>query len=417
MDERSEAGPRDDLPDEYSDLGNPRLVIEEVVRLLDELHRASTRLGDAIVSGGLPAREWRSRQARLDQISDEFPPITLDELLTRLAEFSAGTAILWLHGGPAELDRFQDETIVLNGVVTPLRSFAQRQRMLPARERGGDPLWKALGDPLVGTPLDLVAKGLRDLDALAPFLAPISAEDWKAIDAARAQAAPPPKAAPKAAKSQAEPPPQQPAPFSPPAPAKPPTVASVAPPMPVPAPPPVGSLTVEDRKPMGEPSATPPKRLREYLPSAPAVLPRGAESRLSRSLQASGRYLLQRWAVVLTVIVMLALAIGLITVIGQGRAKPTADAHLVAAPTSLTLSCAGKANAITFTLKNTGARAEAWKATPPKGLTLSALTGTLAPNASATLKLTVTPGSKASSGALTITDADGVLSIPYRVTC
>ncbi len=416
MDERSDTGLRDDLPDEYSDLSNPRLVIEEVVRLLGELHRASTRLGDAIVSGGLPAREWRSQAARLERISDEFPPITLDELLTRLAEFAAGTGILWLHGGGPELDRFQDETVVLHGVIKPLRSFAQRQRMLPARDRGSEPLWKALGDPLVGTPLDMVAKGLRDLDALAPFLAPVSAEDWKAIDAAQAKAAPPPKAAPKAKAASSS---QQAAPVTPPAPVIPPTVASSAPsPKPMPAPPPVGSLTVEDLKPASDQVSTPPKRLREYLPSAPAVLPRDSENRLSRSLQASGRYLLRRWTVVLTVAVMLALATGLITVISQGRAKTTADAHLVAAPTSLALACTGKTSSATFTLKNLGTQSEIWKVSPPKELTLSALTGTLAPRASTTVKLSVAAGTKSSShGTLSFTDGDGSLAVPYAVTC
>ncbi len=412
MDERRSEGLADALPDEYSELGNPRLVIEEVVRLLGALHRDSTRLGDTIVAAGLAAREWRSKAARLERISDEFPPISLDELLTRMAEFAAGTGILWLHGGPNELDRFQDETIVLHGVIKPLRAFAQRQRLLPARERGDEPLWKALGDPLVGTPLDLVARDLRDIDALAPFLAPISDADWKAIEAAQAKAAP--QAAPQvkrsaSAKSATSAEASRAATPAPPTLAAPPTAAEKAPP--------VGALTVEDLKAASD--ATPaPKRLREYLPSAPAVLPRARESQLSRSLQAGGRYLLRRWAIVLTVAVMLALATGLLTVISQGRAQMTTNAHLVAAPTSLALACSGKSSTEAFTLRNAGTKSEAWKVTAPKGVTISAATGTLAPNATATLKLTVASGTKtASHGTLTITDADGTLTVPYSIAC
>lgn len=417
MDERSNEGLAEALPDEYSELADPRLVMEEVVRLLGELHRASTRLGDAIVVAGMPARDWRSTAARLDAISNEFPAVTLDDLLTRLAEFSASTGILWLRGGPAELDRFQDETGILHDVVKPLRSFGQRQRMLPARERGEEPLWKALGDPRVGTPLDLVAKTLRDLVDLDPFIAPVSADVWKELDAerAKAEAAAKRSSTGKSAKVPAAP---APLPAVPSAATPPPTLPSPSTSIPrAAAMSAANASAIEAPKSSDEPAPA-HKRLREYLPSAPAVLPRARESRLSQSLQAGGRYLIKRWTVVLTVTVMLVLAIALLTVVTQARPQPTSTAHLTANPTSLALTCTGKNTSASFTLKNTATKSEAWKVTPPKGVTLSAVTGTLASGASATLKLTVATGTKASAqGTLTFTDADGTLAVPYTITC
>src|SRR5258708_4611399 len=181
----------DDLPnaaedaiasEDYAALDDPRLVMEEVVRLLGELHRAATRLGDAIVAAGLPAREWRTDDAFLGHLPGELPEITLDTLLTRLAEFAADMGPHLLHGGGGELAHFHDEALVLYDVIRPLRAFAQRQRMLPARERGEQPLWRALGDARVGTPLDLAVARLRDLDALVPFLAPLAPADWQTIE-------------------------------------------------------------------------------------------------------------------------------------------------------------------------------------------------------------------------------------------
>src|SRR5579885_238105 len=69
-------------------LNDPRQVMMEVLGLVEDLRLASNRLGDAIVAGGLSAREWRSPDARLATLSDQFPDITVDDLITRLAEFA-----------------------------------------------------------------------------------------------------------------------------------------------------------------------------------------------------------------------------------------------------------------------------------------------------------------------------------------
>src|SRR5258708_31467467 len=196
----------DDLPNAAEDttpseddaaLDDPRLVMAEVVRLLGELHRATTRLGDAIVAAGLPAREWRTDDAFLGHLPGELPEITLDTLLTRLAEFAADLGPHLLHGDVEELAHFHDETLMLYDVIRPLRAFAQHQRMLPARERGEQPLWRALGDARVGTPLDLAVARLRDRDALGPFLAPLAPADWQTIEQTIEQ---PPAPAPEQAK-------------------------------------------------------------------------------------------------------------------------------------------------------------------------------------------------------------------------
>src|SRR5262249_52992313 len=140
-----------ELSEDYAALGDPRQVMAETIRLLGELHRATTRLGDTIAAAGFPARQWRSLEADLAQLPGELPEITLDTLLTRLAEFAAHTGPHWLHGDDEELARFHEEVSVLYEAVRPLRAFAQRQRMLRPRERGREPLWRALGDLRVGT--------------------------------------------------------------------------------------------------------------------------------------------------------------------------------------------------------------------------------------------------------------------------
>src|SRR5262245_20672967 len=193
----------DELPDEYGALGDPRKVMAEVIRLLSDLHRAATRLGDAIVAAGFPARDWRSTDAWLPQLPGELPEISLDNLLTRLAEFAASTGPHWLHGAEDDLQRFHEEAQVLYNVIRPLRAFAHRQRMPSLRDRGSDALRPALRDPRVGTPLDLATSRLRDLESLASFLSPLSSGDWQmlAMSSSQKSSAPTPASQPASATS------------------------------------------------------------------------------------------------------------------------------------------------------------------------------------------------------------------------
>ena len=104
-----------ELPDEdeYAALSDPPQVMAEMLRLLDELRRTGKKLGDALEVAGLPGREWRSEDARLNLLSEQFPDISIDDLITRLAEFAAGHAPLWLRGDAGTIGRFRDEVEIL----------------------------------------------------------------------------------------------------------------------------------------------------------------------------------------------------------------------------------------------------------------------------------------------------------------
>src|SRR5262249_14736936 len=101
----------DDLSEEYAALRDPRQVMPE----------ASAQIGNAIATAGLTAREWRSADARLRPLSEQLPNVTFDDLITRAAEFAAGTGPFWLHGGPEEIEQFIGEVELLNDAFRPLR--------------------------------------------------------------------------------------------------------------------------------------------------------------------------------------------------------------------------------------------------------------------------------------------------------
>lgn len=373
-----------ELPDEYAALNDPPRVMAEVLRLLDELQRTDKRLGDALEVAGLPGREWRSEDARLSLLSEQYPDISVDDLLTRLAEFAAGHAPLWLRGDAGTIGRFREEVEILYGVLRSLRQTAQRQRMLPARDRGGLPLERALGDARVGTALDLAARDLRDLDSLGPFIAPLTSEEWQALDAAKPPDATAATAGGAAAEAGAQSPPHAPS---------------------APASAPASSTPVT-------PSHT---RLRDFAP------PR-EEGRVSAKLgsvgSAAGAVALLRrslrpnkWWVVALAVLTLATGTALLSLAARAPAS-----HLAAAPERLTLTCTGRTATAALTLRATSTRPITWSAQPPVGIGLSATRGTLRPGASTTIQVAVRRA-KAAHGTLTFTSNDGTASVEYVVTC
>jgi hypothetical protein len=94
-----------DLPEDYAALGDPRTVMLEVAAQLRDLHEAVTRLGDALESAGLPGRQWRSGEARVRLLPGVLPNITVDDFVTRLAEFAVDTGLERLHGNPHDWAR------------------------------------------------------------------------------------------------------------------------------------------------------------------------------------------------------------------------------------------------------------------------------------------------------------------------
>jgi len=120
----------DELPPEYASLADAALVMREMLRLLAEVQRLTTRLGDAFVAAGVPARSWLSDDARLSLLSEQLPDIPLDAVFTRLAEFAAGLGPGWLHSTETGLEQFRAEVTVLYDAIRPLRALAQRYRLL-----------------------------------------------------------------------------------------------------------------------------------------------------------------------------------------------------------------------------------------------------------------------------------------------
>ena len=379
-----------ELPDEYAALADTRQVMLEVVGLLEDLHKATTRLGDAIAAAGFHGREWRGLDAQLDELSDQFPEITLDDLITRLAEFSAGNGPAWLRGDRADIEHFNDEAAILGGVIRPLRVLAQRQRVTPARERSRQPFERALADGRVGTQLDLMARYLRDLEALAPFIAPLVPEEWNLAS---------------------------PAPLAPPAPR--PFAASAPAPAPTPTPAPAAR---------SGPAMQSFTRLRDFADSARGS---ASSSRQAETSQAFSRALgraqagtealvlrlrLYRWMVVVIAALILAIATGLLSLAVHEGATLAPPSHLQASPAQLTLTCTGKGATHVLTLRNTGSASLTWQIAAPAGLTLSAAKGLLTRGASATVTVKVS-AARAARGTLTFTSTDGAAQVPYTVTC
>jgi len=393
MDERVTGELADE--DEYAALHDPPQVMAEVLRLLDELRRTGKKLGDALEVAGLPGREWRAADARLSLLSEQFPDISVDDLITRLAEFAAGHAPLWLRGDAGTLMRFREEVEILYGVLRSLRQAAQRQRMLPARDHGGLPLERALGDARVGTALDLAARDLRDLDSLSPFIAPLAPEEWQALDAAR------PPDTPAATVSGAT---VQASPHASPTSGAVGTASLVPGAAAVPASPSPPTLAPA-------PSHT---RLRDFAPPREAggmaagragVAGAGVAAVLLRALRPN------KWWVV--GLAALTLATGTVLL---SLAERSPAGHLVASPARFTLTCAGKEATAALTLRATGTGPIVWSAQPPAGIGLSTTRGTLKPGASTTIQVAVRTA-KAAHGTLTFTSNDGTATVAYVVTC
>jgi hypothetical protein len=346
----------------------------EVLGLVEDLRQATHKLGDALVSGGLGAREWRSPDARLALLSDQFPDITVDELITRLSEFS-GLGPDWLHGG--EIAHFNEEVEILYGVVHTLHAQAQRLRMLPTRERSNWPLERALGDARAGTPLDLLLGGLRDLESLAPYLVPLTAEEWQG------ESPPSPRNASRDSSR---------------------------------SPQPVDDIEAPDSLPQPSQSFT---RLRDFVEMRTASTG-DAELRIQVPRLPLTNLPLAKWIFVAVAIITLASGTLLVSMAGRfdaGKSSTSVPAAvLIASPSHATLTCSGTGRTLDLVLRNSGTAALTWSVKTPAGLTLSSTHGVLAPSQAVRLQITVI-SSKATRGALTFTSNHGPLSVPYSVTC
>jgi Viral BACON domain len=360
------------IPEDIAARIDRRGVMLEAAEHVAELHHATTRLGDALDTAGLPGRVWRTDEASLSLLDEDLPDVTVDELITRMAEFAADTGPAWLHGDRRDLDEFHHEVTVLRDVVGPLRKVAHRLRMQSGHDRSELPLERAFGHVRVATPLDMAAAILRDLELLAPVMAPLAPEEW---DAQRQPARAPARSAPAADVSAAAPPPDQ----------------SRA-------------------------------RLRDFVPPHSAAVPDEARRyrtlvpRLLQQSRALGpRLAARKWLVTAGIVAILASGIAIAQSVERLRGGPTTE--LTGSPSRLTLTCSARPRALTLTLTNPSKVSLAWQATAPSGWTILPGSGTLTAGQSVALRITAAPTRQSGAGAIVIAATDGAAEIPYTIAC
>jgi hypothetical protein len=176
---------KDQLPERYAALADTPRVMGEALDTLADLTSATMEVEKALVDAGLPRPVWRSEQATLRLLSSALPAITVDAYLTRLEQFATRDGPTWLHGAHDDLAAFHNEVAVLAQVTRPLREVVQRLQRLPVEMPGGPrsdhPLQRVVRDPHLEAPLGAIAEILSDLEALAPFMRPLTPEQWRAL--------------------------------------------------------------------------------------------------------------------------------------------------------------------------------------------------------------------------------------------
>ena len=401
----------------------------QACRLLRDLLAASQQLGDALVQAGLSPGVWRKSDARLTVLNPQSPPVTLDALLTRLHEFATETGPGHLAGDGGALDEFERNVRDIGDVLRPLRALAQRERLIPRRERQRTALWQAFGDVRVGIAFDRLSRIVLELHALTPHLRPLSSTEWRDVEtllaagdsAANAVTAPPAHGQHSGMLSDTA------------------VVASLA-----------ESIPNEGASDPDAPTFLPSGWLPDAGPNDPTV-PIESSNPPELPPAAPARWLGQRprtWGLVLLSALLLLAGITALTilarpaVVGLGVAstpslssaqstraagklahtptvtpRPAATptlagpARLVASPNPLALSCSGTA---TLTLSNTGGRASAWTASASFGAHVFPSSGTVQPGDSAGLTVS---SYGASRGSVTIRWTGGTLKDAFRLQC
>jgi hypothetical protein len=363
------------LTGEYAALRDTPAVMHSAEKYLDELRGAGNRLGDAIEQGGFPGKLWRSDEANIATLGDIFPLITVDELITRLAQFAAERGPAWLRGDTADLAAFRDEAHILYDVTHALRVTAQRLRMTGAS--GKSQLERALSNARVAAPLDRIAILLETLDALGPFMAPISPGVWAASatmndDARQGFAA-------------------------------------------------FGDSSEQDEAAFLSASAA-RGRLRDYASSDSVGGSRLANPKKGgRSRGNVAALLRNRWALGAAGALIIGAFIAFLLVrppaLPGAQKTPTATPPpaVVASPTTLVLLCSTRKTAA-LTLKNQSAAPVTWQAKTPSTVALTPTQGTISAGQSVTLQAHLT-AAKAATGAITITIGRTTLTVPFSATC
>jgi hypothetical protein len=396
---------KDQLPERYAALADTPRVMGEARDSLADLHSATLELGKALIDAGLPKPVWRSEQARLRLLSPVLPAITLDAYLTRLEQFATRDGLTWLHGAYDDLAAFHNEVSVLAQVTHPLREVVQRLQRLPVEMPGGPrsdhPLQRVVRDPHLEPPLATIAEILRDLEALAPFMRPLTPEQWSAL--------------------------QHPSRLRP-----------------------ARIWTAVTAWANG---------LRSRGSASPSPAPTGAAAKTNTVLEASRAWVIERlsWLQSRTRVQRVLLAAGLLFAVVAGFAvlalsrlphgpilsptasasaastvldesgtatalattspapSPTSDATPGPAPT-LTGACKVHGATATLTIKNTGVSSFTWQAQPPPTLTVSPSQGSLQAGQSATVQVNAV-NKKTASGTITVIASHNTVSREEKVSC
>jgi hypothetical protein len=398
---------KDQLPTRYAALADTPRVMGEALDALADLNAATIEVGAALVDAGLPRSAWRSEQASLRLLSTALPVITIDAFLMRLEKFATRDGPIWLHGTHDDLQAFHGEVAVLAKVALPLREVVYRLQHLPIDMPGGPrsdhPLQRVVRYPRLQAPLDTIAEILSDLEALAPFMQPLTPQQWRALPHA---SRPLPARIWNTVRD---------------------TVTAWA-----------SRLWI---------------RRRDVAPAVSAAQAMGVAANDRSALGASRTWLLQRfaslrrrpraqrWLLVSSLLVAVAVLLAVLAFSRQPHARSssaaltavaesgtaTAPATESPAPSTtprattgpapkLALTCVVHDVTATLTLKNVGASAFTWQAQPPPTLTVSPTQGTLETGQSAAVQVSA-KNKKAVSGTITVIASHDSVSTEDKVSC
>jgi hypothetical protein len=396
---------KDRLPERYAALADTPRVMGEARDSLADLSSSMVALEKALLDAGLPKPIWRSEQAMLRLLSPALPAITLDAYLTRLEQFAMRAGPTWLHGSHDDLAAFHKEVSVLAQVTRPLREVVQRLQRLPVEMPGGPrsdhPLQRVLRDPHLEPPLDTITEILSDLEALAPFMRPLTPEQWRAL--------------------------QRPSRLSPT------RIWNAV------------TAWASGLRSRGSVALSPATTGAAAKPSSILEASRAwVIERLSwlRSRTRAQRVLLAAGVLFVVIAVFAALALSRLphasgpsptasssaapTVLDEsGTATALATTSPVSSPTSaatpgpapkLTGACKVHGATATLTLKNTGVSSLTWQAQPPPTLTVSSAQGVLQAGESATVQVSAV-NKKNASGTITVIASHDNVSSEERVSC
>ena len=176
---------KDRVPQRDTALADTPRVMAEALDALADLHDATTALGVALVDAGLPSRAWRSEQAGLHLLSHALPEISVGAFLTRLEDFATRGGPDWLRGDDRDLAEFHEEVDILSDVAYPLQDVVHRLQRAPVGPRTDHLLQRVMRQPRLQTPLDTIVEILGDFKALAPFMRPLTSEQWRALPQAQ----------------------------------------------------------------------------------------------------------------------------------------------------------------------------------------------------------------------------------------